>query len=66
MKLVMLVKKSLILAIVLISSKILMAQAGFDDDVADVAVPVDGGISVILGAAISYGVLKLRKNKDNN
>ena len=66
MKLIMLVKKSLILAIVLISSKILMAQAGFDDDVADVAVPVDGGISVILGAAISYGVLKLRKNKDNN
>lgn len=59
-------KKSLIFVFVLVSSKILLAQAGFDDDVADVAVPVDGGISVILGAAISYGVVKLRKNKENN
>lgn len=60
------IKKSILFAFILVSSKLLLAQAGFDDDVADVAVPVDGGISVILGAAISYGVVKLRKNKDNN
>ena len=59
-------KKSLVFAFVLVSSKILLAQAGFDDDVADVSVPVDGGISIVLGAAISYGVAKLRRNKDNN
>ena len=56
-------KKSLLFAIIVVSSKIVLAQAGFDDDVADVAVPVDGGISIVLGAAISYGVVKLRKNK---
>lgn len=61
----MILKKSLIFAIILVSTKVLMAQAGFDDDVADVAVPVDGGISVVLGAAITYGVAKLR-NKSNN
>lgn len=60
------IKKSILFAFILVSSKMLLAQAGFDDDVADVAVPVDGGISVILGAAISYGVVKLRKNKDSN
>ena len=34
------------------------AQPGFDDDVDDV--PVDAGISLLLTAAISYGVTKIR------
>lgn len=46
----------------------LMAQAGFDDDVTDFAVPVDGGITAIVGSAIAYGVYKFRgsKSKQND
>lgn len=33
------------------------AQPGFDDDVNDV--PVDAGISLLLTAALSYGVSKI-------
>jgi hypothetical protein len=36
----------------------LSAQPGFDDDVDDV--PVDAGISLLLTAAMSYGVTKIR------
>ena len=35
---------------------------GFDDNSQDV--PVDGGISVLLGAGLAYGASRLRKKKE--
>ena len=35
---------------------------GFDDNTSDV--PVDGGISVLLGAGFAYGAARLRKKKE--
>lgn len=37
---------------------------GFDDNTSDV--PVDGGISVLLGAGFAYGAARLRKKKEEN
>jgi hypothetical protein len=37
---------------------------GFDDDIQDV--PVDGGISILLGAGLAYGAARLRKKKEEN
>lgn len=35
---------------------------GFDDNTSDV--PVDGGISILLGAGLAYGASRLRKKKE--
>jgi hypothetical protein len=37
---------------------------GFDDNTSDV--PVDGGISILLGAGLAYGAARLRKKKEDN
>jgi hypothetical protein len=37
---------------------------GFDDNTQDV--PVDGGISVLLGAGFAYGAARLRKKKEDS
>ena len=37
---------------------------GFDDNMQDV--PVDGGISVLLGAGLAYGAARLRKKKEDS
>ena len=37
---------------------------GFDDNTQDV--PVDGGISVLLGAGLAYGAARLRKKKEES
>ena len=37
---------------------------GFDDNMQDV--PVDGGISILLGAGLAYGAARLRKKKEEN
>ena len=36
---------------------------GFDDNMQDV--PVDGGISILLGAGLAYGAARLRKKKED-
>ena len=36
---------------------------GFNDNAEDV--PVDGGISVLLGAGLAFGAARLRKKKEN-
>ena len=36
---------------------------GFDDNTSDV--PVDGGISILLGAGFAYGASRLRKKKED-
>ncbi len=38
-----------------------MAQPGFEDDVNDV--PLDGGISLLVGAGVAYGIKKVYQNK---
>jgi hypothetical protein len=42
----------------------LNAQPGFDDDVADT--PIDGGLSLLIGAGIAYGSKKIYQFKNNN
>ena len=37
---------------------------GFGDDIGDV--PIDGGISILLGAGFAYGAARLRKKKEEN
>ena len=37
---------------------------GFGDDIGDV--PIDGGISLLLGAGFAYGAARLRKKKEEN
>lgn len=37
------------------------SQASFDDNVIDVAVPVDGGIVSVVGSALVYGLYRNRK-----
>ena len=37
---------------------------GFGDDIGDV--PIDGGISLLVGAGFAYGAARLRKKKEEN
>ena len=37
---------------------------GFKDEVNDI--PIDGGISILLGAGLAYGAARLRKKKEEN
>jgi hypothetical protein len=37
------------------------AQPGFDDDVEDT--PIDGGVSILVGAGIAYGVKRIYNYK---
>jgi hypothetical protein len=37
---------------------------GFDDNTSDV--PIDGGISLLLGAGLAYGAAKLRKKNEDS
>lgn len=43
---------------------VLFAQGpGFDEDVDDVPVPIDGGVTLVAAAAAGYGLKKLRDSK---
>jgi hypothetical protein len=53
----------LMIALLTIPS-LLMAQPGFDDDVADV--PIDGGLSILLAAGVGYGAKKIHENRKKN
>jgi len=37
---------------------------GFDDQTNDI--PIDGGISILVGAGLAYGAARLRKKKEEN
>ena len=50
----------LLLACILIPT-ILLAQPGFDDDVNDV--PIDGGLSLLVAAAVGYGIKKINDKR---
>ena len=52
----------LILALICVSP-VLFAQSGLDDpSVDDPAVPVDGGLSLLLAAGAAYGVRRVRRS----
>lgn len=61
---VTMLRKLFFIAIVALTANSAFAQAGFDDDVQDVAVPVDGGISLVIAGAIAYGISHT-KQKNN-
>lgn len=52
---------SLALTLALITSVAVNAQPGFDDDVEDT--PIDGGVSLLVGAGIAYGVKRIYDHK---
>ena len=52
---------SLALTLALIASVAVNAQPGFDDDVEDT--PIDGGVSLLIGAGIAYGVKRIYDHK---
>jgi hypothetical protein len=55
--------KNIFLIALLFGSSLAFAQASFDDDVIDVAVPVDGGILTVLGGGLLYGLVKAKEEK---
>ena len=58
------IKKYLPLVLAFTLTTVLFAQGNFDmPDDPDVAVPIDGGIFTVVGAAAAYGAYKLRKEK---
>jgi hypothetical protein len=50
---------SIILLVVMIMPSLLMAQTSPPDDVNDVLVPLDGGLSLLVAAAVGYGSKKM-------
>jgi len=63
-------KQTIIFIIVLLTVNCILPTAkaqgpGFDEDVEDVPVPFDAGVSLVAAAAVGYGIKKLRdKRKD--
>jgi hypothetical protein len=52
---------SIILLVVMIIPSLLMAQTPPPDDPNDVLVPLDGGLTILLGAAAAYGSHKIKE-----
>ena len=59
--------RTIVMIIMVFVPVLLWAQGpGGDDDLDDPGVPIDGGASILAGAAVMYGVRKLKKNKDKD
>jgi len=56
---------SIILLVVIIVPSFLMAQGG-PADPNDVLVPLDGGLTILLGAAAAYGSHKIKEYRKGN
>lgn len=54
----------LMILVLLALPSLLMAQPGFDDDVADV--PIDGGLSLLVAAGVGYGAKKINDARKKN
>ena len=54
---------SIILLVVMIVPSLLIAQTPPPDDPSDVMVPLDGGIAILLGAAVAFGSHKIKENR---
>lgn len=57
---------SLLITLMVSLPALLQAQPALDDDVLDNAVPFDGGISLLIAAAIGYGLKKANNKKKAN
>ena len=55
---------SLVLLLMLVTVPAYTQGPGFDDDVVDEDVPLDGGITLLAAAGIGYGIKKLRVKKN--
>ncbi len=57
--------KILMMMVFLCMPAVLWAQGpgGGDDDLDDPGIPIDGGASILIGAAVMYGVKKLKDKK---
>lgn len=64
MKNIIKISFALLLTLALGTSAFAQGEPGFDDDVEDT--PVDGGISLLIGAGIAYGVKKAYQLKKEN
>lgn len=53
----------LTLSLLLLSTTSLLAQPGFEDDVTDT--PIDGGVGLLIGAGLAYGIKRVAKKKVN-
>lgn len=60
--------KWLIIFICILVPGVILAQnpGGFDDDVTDNPVPLDGGVSLLIAAGIGYGIKKVRDQRKTN
>lgn len=52
---------ALVFGTILFTNNSLLAQPGFDDDTQDT--PIDGGISLLVGAGLAFGAKKVFKAK---
>lgn len=66
MKNVFKVLRLLVLAGMIVLPKLIAAQPVVVDDVQDNPVPFDGGVSLLVAAAIGYGIKKAHNNKRAN
>ncbi len=53
----------LALGLLLISTPSLWAQPGFEDDVTDT--PIDGGVGLLIGAGLAYGIKRVAGKKED-
>ena len=53
-----------ILIVIMLISVGGQSQIAFDPDAQDAMVPLDGGLSLLLGAGVAYGVKKARRKKN--
>ena len=54
---------SIILLVVMILPSLVMSQPAPPDDPNDTFVPLDGGLSILLGAAAAYGSHKIKEHR---
>jgi len=54
---------SIILLVVMIVPSLVMSQPAPPDDPNDTFVPLDGGLSILLGAAAAYGSHKIKEHR---
>jgi len=67
MKNIIKISFALLLALAIGTSAFAQGEPGFDDDVEDT--PIDGGIGLLVGAGIAYGIKKaynLKKEKEQD
>lgn len=60
-----LIKITIFISFLFISNNII-AHREFDDNSDDVDTPIDGGMSLLIGSGLIFGIKKLKNKKDRN